>query len=110
MKKQITVSGILEDLENGLTRFSNSTGYDPEIGCIADKYDLTAKEVRRLFQHEKLKGKKTHKVEKITFELIDDLEEESVDLLSNEEVENVVETTEEAQQPNSDSFTHITSL
>lgn len=96
MKKQISIAGILEDLQNGLTRLANQDGYDPQIGSIQEKYELSAAEVKHIFKHEKLKGKKTIKQKELSFELVDDV------------VEDVQEVTE--QQPHSDSFEHITSL
>ena len=58
-KVQLTVSGILNDLNEGLTRDG-----------IRGKYSLTAKDVQDLFKHPKLKGKKTKPAP--SFELIDD--------------------------------------
>lgn len=45
---QLTVSGILADLDNGLTR-----------PMIQTKYKLSGKDLTELFKHPKLKGKKT---------------------------------------------------
>lgn len=45
---QLTVSGILTDLDNGLTRDN-----------IQNKYKLSAKDLKGLFSHPSLKGKKT---------------------------------------------------
>lgn len=86
-KTKLTVSGILQDLANGLTRTSNSKNYNPEIGCIQDKYDLTNYDLDMLFRHPKLKGRKTHAVKVTSFILEDDVEET---------VEAVEETTEQA--------------
>jgi hypothetical protein len=86
-KTKLTVSGILQDLANGLTRTSNSKNYNSEIGCIQDKYDLTNYDLDMLFRHPKLKGRKTHAVKITSFILEDDVEET---------VEATEETTEEA--------------
>jgi|TARA_R100001443_G_scaffold104188_1_gene112765 hypothetical protein len=57
----ITVSMVLEDLENGIDR----TG-------IKVKYDLQAWEVKQMFDHPSLKGKKAKRVKKLSFNFIDD--------------------------------------
>ena len=75
-KTKITVSGILADLENGMTRTSTSKNYNAEIGCIQDKYNLTNYDLEMLFKHTKLKGKKTHAVKTTSFILEDDVDEE----------------------------------
>lgn len=60
--KVITVSGVLADLDNGLDR-----------KAIANKYGLTIEEVRAMFQHPALKGKRPKRaLKKITFTLVDD--------------------------------------
>jgi hypothetical protein len=61
-KKQIKVTEILTDLENGLTRKE-----------IKVKYNLTFKEMQEVFKHEKLRFKKTR--QKPNIEVIDDTEE-----------------------------------
>lgn len=57
----ITVSMVLEDLENGIDR----TG-------IKVKYDLQSWEVKQMFDHPTLKGKKAKRVKKLSFNFIDD--------------------------------------
>ena len=57
----ITTSMILEDLENGIDR----TG-------IKAKYDLEAWEVKQMFDHPVLKGKKAKRVKKLSFTFVDD--------------------------------------
>lgn len=59
-KIKLTVSGILADLNNGLDR-----------KAIRTKYGLSATDVSRLFQHEKLKGARVRTAP--AFELEDDL-------------------------------------
>jgi len=59
---QLTVSGVLADLGNGLTR-----------AMIQAKYKLSGKDMKALFSHEKLKGRKTTPAP--GFVLIDDTEE-----------------------------------
>ena len=60
---RITTSMIITDLENGIDR----TG-------IQTKYNLETWEVKQMFQHPTLKGKKAKKVRKLSFEFIDDTE------------------------------------
>lgn len=90
-KTKITVSGILTDLENGMTRTSTSKNYNAELGCIQDKYNLTNYDLEMLFKHPKLKGKKTHAVKTVSFVLEDDVDEE---IEVEVEVENVVKLVE----------------
>jgi len=102
MKTKITVSGVLEDLQNGLTRTAGGKHYNEEVGSIQEKYGLTATEVKALFQHDKLKGKKTIVQKELSFELIDDVEETVEEEVVEEEV---VEANN-----NSQSSEHILSL
>tara|TARA_Y100000361_G_C11093640_1_gene307802 strand:+ start:102 stop:563 length:462 start_codon:yes stop_codon:yes gene_type:complete len=64
----ITTSMILEDLENGIDR----TG-------IKTKYNLETWEVKQMFDHPTLKGKKAKKVKKLSFNFVDDMTMESSD-------------------------------
>lgn len=64
-QKVIKVSEVLNDLKNGLTRDN-----------IGEKYGLNKAQVARLFQHEKLKYKKT--ILPDTFTVEDDTEEAPV--------------------------------
>jgi len=57
----ITVTMILEDLDNGIDR-----------NGIKDKYSLEAWEVKQMFEHPTLKGKKARKVRKLSFNFVDD--------------------------------------
>ncbi len=59
----LTVSGILNDLNQGLTR-----------AAIQAKYSLSGKDLAQLFSHPKLKGKKTKVAP--SFTLVDDTEDE----------------------------------
>ena len=58
---QITTTMITNDLENGIDR----TG-------IQNKYSLESWEVKQMFMHPSLKGKKAKKVRKLSFEFVDD--------------------------------------
>lgn len=58
---RLTISQILKDLNNGLTRKD-----------IAKKYNLPYNQVKVMFEHPKLKGKRTRA---IRFKLIDDTTE-----------------------------------
>jgi hypothetical protein len=57
----ITVTMIIEDLDNGIDR----TG-------IQEKYGLEKWEVGQMFQHPSLKGKKAKKKRKLSFNFVDD--------------------------------------
>ena len=76
--QRITVTMILEDLENGIGRTE-----------IREKYNLQAWEVTQMFQHPALKGKKAKKVKKLSFDFVDDtVDPNQIDLedaISNEE-------------------------
>ena len=61
--ERITTTMILNDLDNGIDR----TG-------IKDKYGLQAWEVKQMFEHPTLKGKKAKKKRKLSFEFVDDTE------------------------------------
>ena len=65
----ITVSGIISDLDNGIDRDG-----------IAKKYGLTKTEVKTMFQHPALKGKRVKKkpqVKELRFKLVDDVTPQS---------------------------------
>jgi hypothetical protein len=62
---RITTSMIIQDLDNGIDR-----------NGIRDKYALQAWEVKQMFEHPTLKGKKAKKVRKLSFEFVDDTVEE----------------------------------
>ena len=57
----ISTSMILEDLENGIDR-----------NGIKEKYNLQAWEIKQMFEHPVLKGKKARKVKKMSFTFVDD--------------------------------------
>lgn len=78
-KTQLTVSGILGDLGNGLTRAN-----------IQAKYNLTGKDLTALFSHPKLKGKKTTPAP--SFVLTDDTPDEEEVTATAPPVEEVAET------------------
>jgi predicted xylose isomerase-like sugar epimerase len=78
--KVITVSGVLADLDNGMDR-----------KAIANKYGLTIEEVRAMFQHPTLKGKRPKRaLKKITFTLVDDTTSEDESELTTSTVEDNV--------------------
>lgn len=64
--KTVTVSGILADLSSGLDR-----------AAIAAKYSLSKKEMTIVFQHPKLKGRKTKVDPASIITVVDDTESES---------------------------------
>ena len=97
----ITVTMILEDLENGIDRTA-----------IQEKYGLEKWEVTQMFQHPSLKGKKAKKVRKLSFNFVDDtaadpnqtsIEVEAPDLDVHTEASMIVEATPELQD-NEDEF------
>jgi len=59
--QMITTTMIVNDLENGIDRPG-----------IQEKYNLEAWEVKQMFMHPALKGKKAKKVRKLSFEFVDD--------------------------------------
>jgi len=75
-KIKITVSSVLNDLANSMTREE-----------IRDKYSLTNAQLKQLFQHPQLKGRKVKQVN-VLFELIDDVTE-----VETEKVESVNDIT-----------------
>lgn len=75
-KVTVKVSSILQDLENGMTRYKGQMGYDETRGSIEEKYGLSQYEVAELFKHPQLKGRKTKKVKAVSFVLVDDVTEE----------------------------------
>ena len=58
----ITISMILADLDNGIDR-----------NGIKDKYSLDTWEVKQMFEHPNLKGKKAKKKRKLSFKFVDDI-------------------------------------
>ena len=70
--RQIRVSGVLAHLKNGVTRFTDSDGYDERYTSIMEIYNLDKASVTEIFQHPKLKHRKTIKPK--LFELVDDTE------------------------------------
>jgi hypothetical protein len=90
--KVITVSGVLADLDNGLDR-----------KAIAKKYSLTTEEVRAMFQHPSLKGKRPKRaLKKITFTLVDDTVTEDESETTTSTVEDNV--SENANEDNYNEF------
>jgi hypothetical protein len=60
-KIQITISSVLNDLSNSMSREE-----------IRDKYALTNAQLKQVFSHPQLKGRKTKQVN-VLFELVDDV-------------------------------------
>jgi hypothetical protein len=79
-KIQITISSVLNDLSNSMTREE-----------IRDKYSLTNAQLKQVFSHPQLKGRKTKQVN-VLFELVDDvtptvqIEETEVEVIEATEV------------------------
>ncbi len=105
----ITVTMILEDLDNGIDR-----------NGIKDKYGLQSWEVKQMFEHPTLKGKKARKVRKLSFNFVDDttpdpnqtsIDVEASDVDVHTEASMIVEATPELshlndfeQEDDTDSF------
>jgi len=105
----ITVTMILEDLDNGIDR-----------NGIKDKYGLQSWEVKQMFEHPTLKGKKARKVRKLSFNFVDDtttdpnqtsIDVEAPDVDVHTEASMIVEATPELshlndfeQEDDTDSF------
>ena len=105
----ITVTMILEDLDNGIDR-----------NGIKDKYSLQSWEVKQMFEHPTLKGKKARKVRKLSFNFVDDttpdpnqtsIDVEAPDVDVHTEASMIVEATPELshlndfeQEDDTDSF------
>ena len=81
---QITTTMIIEDLENGITRDG-----------IKEKYSLETWEVTQMFQHPSLKGKKSKKVRKLSFEFVDDTVNPNQTTIGDV-IDEAVEVTEQA--------------
>ena len=86
----ITTSMILEDLENGI----DSTG-------IKAKYNLETWEVKQMFDHPVLKGKKAKRVKKLSFTFVDDTVHTDPDVLPGQT--NLIDAIEEANQETEES-------
>jgi len=71
--KELSIKEILNFLDNGVTRTTESVGYDPNIGSIEEKFELTKTDVKLIFQHPLLKNKKTK--QPAAFILVDDVTE-----------------------------------
>jgi len=85
---RITISGILNDLQEGYTRTKDDKHYQGEGKSIQEKYNLKKSEIFSLFKHDKLKGRKTISTKVLPFVLIDDTEfEELEEAVDNNESE-----------------------
>lgn len=78
--QNIKISQILDDLTRGLARSPKHGGYDPEVGSIQEKYNLTTKELNYLFSHKKLKNARAGLPVNISIE--DDTEEVESEVVS----------------------------
>jgi len=83
--KQIRVSEILLHLKNGVTRFTDSDGYDERYTSIMEIYNLDKATVTEIFQHPKLKHRKTIKPK--LYELIDDVTETTTNVVQEPQVQ-----------------------
>lgn len=93
-KVTLSITALLADLQNGYTRTSSDKNYQGDSKSIEEKYGLTKSQVKEVFQHEKLRNKKTVLPKEETFILVDDTAEALVptgvtDLPSEEPSESV---------------------
>ena len=72
IKPVVTTSSILKDLESGYTRTPKDKYYQGEGKSLTEKYNLTTGQVKQLFEHPTLKGKKTKRKIDFPFILKDD--------------------------------------
>jgi hypothetical protein len=74
------ISTFLDMLSRGYTRTTKEKAYDASIGTIQDHFNLSKEDMKIIFSHPSLKGKKTKQVRKSTplFTLIDDTVTETV--------------------------------
>ena len=72
---KITVSAVLQYLKDGYTRTKDDKQYQGDGKSIQEKYGLTKIDVSRLFQNDKLKGRKTITEKTPAFILEDDIAE-----------------------------------
>tara|TARA_R110000851_G_scaffold284564_1_gene438128 strand:- start:1081 stop:1503 length:423 start_codon:yes stop_codon:yes gene_type:complete len=80
----ITTSMILEDLESGVDRAG-----------IKTKYNLESWEVKQMFDHPVLKGKKAKRVKRLSFSFVDDTVQTNPDVLPGQiDIEDAIEEEE----------------
>jgi len=91
----ITVSGIIADLDNGIDRDG-----------IANKYGLTPAEVKIMFQHPSLKGKrvKKNKVTSLRFQLVDDTQITETETVIDPAQTNLIDAIAEVETSTGDDF------
>jgi len=78
----ITTSMILEDLDNGIDR-----------NGIKAKYNMETWEVKQVFDHPALKGKKAKRVKRLSFSFVDDTVQTNPDVLPGQiDLEDAIET------------------
>lgn len=69
---QLTISGLITDLRNGITRCKGDLGYDETKGSIQEKYNLSKAEVKEIFRNPKLAGIKVKIARDTRYVLTDD--------------------------------------
>lgn len=75
---KLTISGLIEDLRNGITRCEGDVNYSKERGSIQEKYGLTKAEVKDIFKNPKLAGIKVRNVQNPRYILTDDTEDKNI--------------------------------
>jgi hypothetical protein len=71
-KPVISLSSVIADLHNGVTRYKKDPNYNPELGSIEEKYNLSATHVKELFKHSKLVGIRVKPLKEAAFTIVDD--------------------------------------
>lgn len=78
-KTQIKVTDVLNMLTQGYTRTNDNKKFNPEIGSIQDHYGLTVAEIKHLFTHPLLVGRKTITPVEYSFEIVEEEVAEEVE-------------------------------
>src|SRR6218665_490738 len=76
---ELSISNLINDLKNGITRCKDDLGYDASRGSVEEKYGLTKAEVKEIFKEPKLVGLKVRVPKESRYKLIDDTTESSVE-------------------------------
>lgn len=85
-KIRVTISQLLSDLNNGITRCKSDTGYDEKRGSVEEKYGLTKEAVKEIFRHPKLANLRVRipTTEEKIYELVDDVEDKKPEDVAND--------------------------
>lgn len=87
---KISIKGLIEDINNGLTRLKGDTGYNEKVGSIEEKYGIAKSDVREIFKNSQLVNLRVKPVKEKAYELIDDVTVENVEETTSTETEKVI--------------------